>query len=464
MSHVVSWMLAAAGVLASLPASADEDLKALRTEIAQMKHAYEQRIAALEQRLALAAQAGHVADGPADGHAEHFHAADEGSEPEMGLVLQGRFRKMKEMEAEARAVAGYWPAGHDHDGNERGFSLQHAELRLAANVGAKFRGVARFAVGEAGDVEVEEASFTTLGLGHGWMVRGGRFASGVGYQNARHPHEWDFADASLMQVALFGAEGYRQDGLQLQWAAPTASLLAFGAELGRGATFPGTDRNRNGAGAVALFARVGGPRGDGSAWQAGLSYLGTRAEGREAHFEDTDPLGPNEVSGAFSGRSRTLIADFVWQWAPQGDGQTGGVRFQAEVFRRSENGTLGCTSDVATSPCLGGVSLGALDARQTGGYWQAVYQFLPQWRVGYRHDWLSPGRKSYDPAVVFAALDRDGSYFSGHKPRRDSAMVDWGDSESSRLRLQFARDRSMPGVTDHQWTLQYIMHLGSHAH
>ncbi|MDX9994047.1 MAG: TonB-dependent receptor [Rhodocyclaceae bacterium] len=463
MNHIPMWTLAAAGVLTSLPAAAaDDDLKALRAEIVQMKQSYEQRIAALERRLSQAEQVAHAAGGPADEHADDSHAADDGSDPEIGLVLQGRLRKAKD--TGERAVAGYWPAGHDHEGGKRGFSLQHAELRLAGDVGTKFRGMARFAVSDAGEVEVEEASFTTLGLGGGLTLRGGRFASGIGYQNAQHPHEWDFAEASLMQAALFGAEGYRQDGLQLQWTAPTASLLAFGAELGRGAAFPGTDRNRNGAGAVALFARVGGPRGDVSAWQAGLSYLGTRAEGREAHFEDTDPLGPNEVAGAFFGRSRTLIADFVWQWAPQGDGQTGGVRFQAEVFRRSESGTLGCASDVATSPCLGGASLGALDTRQTGGYWQAVYQFMPQWRVGYRHDWLSPGRKSYDPAVVFAVLDRDGSYFGGHKPRRYSAMIDWGDPESSRLRLQFARDRSMSGVTDHQWTLQYIMHLGSHAH
>ena len=48
-------LLAAAASLA-LPAAAagDEDLKALREEIAQMKKSYEQRIEALEQRLAVA--------------------------------------------------------------------------------------------------------------------------------------------------------------------------------------------------------------------------------------------------------------------------------------------------------------------------------------------------------------------------------------------------------------------------
>ena len=48
-------VLAACGVLASLPAhAANNDLKALREEIAQMRAAYEQRINALEARLAKA--------------------------------------------------------------------------------------------------------------------------------------------------------------------------------------------------------------------------------------------------------------------------------------------------------------------------------------------------------------------------------------------------------------------------
>jgi hypothetical protein len=42
-------------------------------------------------------------------------------------------------------------------------------------------------------------------------------------------------------------------------------------------------------------------------------------------------------------------------------------------------------------------------------------------------------------------------------------MVDYRWSEFSRLRLQFARDRSMLGVTDNQVTLQYIMSLGAHG-
>jgi hypothetical protein len=165
----------------------------------------------------------------------------------------------------------------------------------------------------------------------------------------------------------------------------------------------------------------------------------------------------------FTGRSRTVVADFVWKWAPEGNPKQRNFKFQTELFRRTEGGDLACTSAVATSPCLGGLGLGNLRSSQTGGYAQAVWQFMPRWRVGYRFDWLNPGSKRYDPATVFAALDPANAYFAGYRPKRHTLMADWSQSEFSRLRLQFARDRSMQGVTDNQVTLQYIMSLGAHG-
>jgi hypothetical protein len=56
---------------------------------------------------------------------------------------------------------------HDHDGERRGLSLEHTELILTGDVDRNFRGSARFAVAPDGGVEVEEASFATLGLPRG---------------------------------------------------------------------------------------------------------------------------------------------------------------------------------------------------------------------------------------------------------------------------------------------------------
>ncbi|MDT3737011.1 MAG: TonB-dependent receptor [Denitratisoma sp.] len=456
-------LLVAAASLALPAAAADEDLKALREEIAQMKKAYESRIEALEQRLAAAEPAPDKSQSPQDGGTRG--AAAGGFNPEVSLILQGQYRRLKEVPE--RNIAGTWPAGghghgdHDHGSDERGFSLDHSELVVSANINPYFRGLMNVALKD-GDAEVEEAYFQTLGLGQGFTLKGGRFLSGIGYINEQHPHAWDFADAPLMMKALFG-EHYGQDGLQLKWVAPTDLFMEFGAEIGRGAGFPGTDRNKNSAGASALFAHVGGDVGRSHAWRAGLSWLTTRAREREAHFEDTDAAGPNEVEGLFSGRSRTVVADFVWKWAPDGNPRERNLKLQAEVFRRTEHGDLACASDVATSPCVGGLGLGNLRSAQTGGYAQAVWQFMPRWRVGYRYDWLNAGSKRYDPATVFAALDPANAYFARYRPQRHTLMADWSQDEFSRLRLQFARDRSMQGVTDNQVSLQYMMSLGAHG-
>lgn len=451
-------LLAIASALTHPAAAADEDLNALREEIAQMKKSYEQRIEALEQRLAAAESAPVKSQSAQDGAAPARAAG--GFNPEVSLILQGQYRRMKDVPE--RSITGYWPAGgHGHGGDERGFSVDGSELIVSANIDPYYRGMLNVAL-KNGEAEVEEAWFQTLGLGRGFTLKGGRFLSGIGYLNEQHPHAWDFADAPLMTKVLFG-EHYGQDGLQLKWVAPTDLFMEFGAELGRGAGFPGTDRNKNSAGAGALFAHVGGDLGYSHAWRAGLSWLSTRARDREAHFEDTDAAGPNEVAGLFSGRSRTLVADFVWKWAPEGNPKQRNFKFQTELFRRTESGDFACASAVAASPCLGGLGLGHLRSAQTGGYAQAVWQFMSQWRVGYRFDWLNAGSKRYDPAVVFAALDPANAYFAGYRPKRHTLMADWSQSEFSRLRLQFARDKSMQGVADNQVTLQYIMSLGAHG-
>ena len=123
----------------------------------------------------------------------------------------------------------------------RGFSLDHTELVMSASIDPYFRGYFNLALLDE-EVAIEEAWFQTSGLGNGLSLKGGRFLSGLGYQNEKHPHAWDFADNSLMYRALFG-EAYGNDGVQLKWVAPTELFMEFGAEAGRGANFPGTDRN-----------------------------------------------------------------------------------------------------------------------------------------------------------------------------------------------------------------------------
>ena len=188
-------LLAVASTLA-LPAAAasDEDLKVLREEVAQMKKSYEQRIEALEQRLAAAESAPVKSQSPQDGAAPARAAG--GFNPEVSLILQGQYRRMKDVPE--RSISGYWPAGgHGHGGDERGLTLDHSELIVSANIDPWYRGMLNVALKD-GEAEVEEAWFQTLGLGNGFTLKGGRFLSGIGYLNEQHAHAWDFADAPLM--------------------------------------------------------------------------------------------------------------------------------------------------------------------------------------------------------------------------------------------------------------------------
>jgi hypothetical protein len=427
------------------------DLAAIRAQIEDMKKNYEQRIAALEQKLAQAeAKVERVEQRPvqptqAAGTASSFN-------PEISLILQGQYRNMKNIPG--RGITGFWPGGEEDTGGIRGFSIDHTELVLSANVDPYWRGQAVLALID-GEVEVEEANFRSLGLGNGMGLKAGRYRSGIGYLNEQHRHQWDFADAPLMYRAMFGGHAaYAQDGVQLKWLAPTPVFLEFGAEAGRGAAFPGTDRNRNGSGAGALFVHVGDDVGVANSWRAGLSYLRTSARDRETTFADVNSL---DALGTFTGKSSTWLADFVWKWAPNGNPKYQNFKFQAEYFVRREKGNLTCDDadpTVATA-CSGGFA-DNYRTRQSGWYAQGVYQFTPAWRAGLRYEQLNSGTRDFGINAANLVVD-------SYRPRRATAMVDYNWSEFSRLRLQYAQDKSMQGVTDNQVTLQYIMSLGAHG-
>ena len=49
-----------------------------------------------------------------------------------------------------------------------------------------------------------------------------------------------------------------------------------------------------------------------------------------------------------------------------------------------------------------------------------------------------------------------------HDPAAVAAMIDWTNSEFSRLRLQYSRETLTGDEHDDQIMLQYIMSLGAH--
>lgn len=352
----------------------DPDIELLRAAIDELRADYDARIAELERRLAVAeqnaAQASYAVQAPAPSPAQS--SGNAAFNPAIGVVFQGTL----------------WGVDGPASDSE-GFAVGETELIMNANVDDKFAAYLTAALAfedGASELEIEEAWVETTALPAGFGARFGRIASGFGYLNAKHSHQWDFVDLPLPYQAFFDGR-YVDNGARLTWLAPTDLYVELGGEILQGEGDP------SGLAASSVFANVGGDVGPGGSWLAGASYL------------DRDEMA--SLTGAH----------FVWKWAPQGNWRDRNFIFQAEYFDH------------------GGVGIDG------GWYAQAVYQPVERWRLGTRADGLKT---------------------DGDDPRRFSVMLDWSNSEFSRLRMQFTRDES--GLEDrNEWGLQYIHSIGAHG-
>ena len=449
-------------LLATAPAHASE-VSELRAQLDTLKSDYQAKIQALESRLAqLEAQVAAAPPAAAAPESPAFAAAPapppasggggaNAFNPAISVILGGRFAQLDADPTDYR-IAGFMPSGDGVGPGPRGFDLGESELTLAANVDPYFFANLTASLSGENTVSVEEAYVKTLALPSGLSLKAGRFFSGLGYVNEVHSHAWDFVDQPLVYQAMFGGQ-LAQDGAELNWLAPTDLFIELAAEAGNGQRFPGTRLARNGLNGGALLAHVGDDIGDSLSWRAGLSWLSQRAEDRS--FADVDGNGAAVVD-AFTGRSRTWVADAILKWAPRGNGNLRSFKLQAEYLRRNEDGQLAFASalqDLTDS----------YSARQSGWYLQGVYQFLPRWRVGARYDSLDSGDAAIGlvqhgvlPLAAFGAL-------VPASPSRVSAMFDWNPSEFTRLRLQYAWDDARMSGRDRQLMLQYLYAIGAHG-
>lgn len=380
--------------------------------------------------------------------------------PAISLILDGRYTVIDSSELE---LPGF-PIGGEAGLPENGFSTGHNELSISANVDDKFYGFMTSAlVYEEGEteLELEEVYFETLALSSGFTVKGGRFLSGIGYLNGIHAHAHDFADRPLVYDALFG--GHLIDtGAQVRWVAPTETYFSLGVEVTRGSEFPGGE-NEEGDNGLAFFAKTGGDASASSSWQVGLSYYESEFDVREAggHHHGGDHGGEDEADNELrDGDVEVTGIDFVYKWAPQGNRKNKNFKLQAEYFVKKESGGAEFTEgddEFAEAD---------YDGEQKGYYVQAIYQFMPAWRVGVRFDQI----EADNTITGFTGNGIDEDLFleeSGlgveDDPSKTSIMVDYSPSHFSRLRLQYSTFDNGHDEDNDMVTLQYIMSLGSHG-
>ena len=118
--------------------------------------------------------------------------------PDISLILDARYSHY--MNDTGYELPGFMLGGEAGPG-EAGFSLGHSELVMSANIDDMYYGkmtAALHAGDEGSEFELEEAFIETIGLGHGAVVKAGRFFSSVGYLNQQPIHQWDFVDAPLI--------------------------------------------------------------------------------------------------------------------------------------------------------------------------------------------------------------------------------------------------------------------------
>ena len=478
MAVAVATALLAPGVASAV---SDAEMKELREQVRQLKEQYEKRIEALEQRLQQAEGAAQKAQGAAvkaegaaataadvasKAEAQAFKAesaavqantrptSEAAFNPAVSVILNGVYANLSQDPARYQ-ITGFAPTGGDVGPGKRGFSLGESEIAFAANVDHYFRGTLIATVQPDDTIAVEEGYIQTLGLSKGFTLKAGRFYSSVGYQNEIHAHAWDFTDAPLANKVFLGGQ-FADDGLQIKWIAPTDTYFDLGVEAGRGRSFPGSNRDKNGIAATNLFAHLGGDIGASTAWSVGLSNLRTTAQNRS--YSDLDSTG-TEVSNSFSGASNLWALAGILKWAPNGNSTYNNFKLQGEYFRRTEDGNM--TYDTAGASL--GTQTGALRSVQSGWYAQGVYQFMPMWRAGYRYDRLDPGTVKLGLVDSRRLSAADFPIFTPYNATRNTLMFDFSPSEFSRMRLQFASDKSRLGATDNQLFLQYIVSLGAHG-
>ena len=374
---------------------------------------------------------------------------DSAFNPAISLILDGKYRSLQR-DPDTWQLGGFIPGGEEIGPGERGFGIDESELAISGNIDPYFYGSFTAAITGENETEVEEAFVLNTGLVPGMTIKFGRYFTALGYQNEQHAHAWQFSDLPLVHQALLGGQ-YSDDGFQLRELSPTPGFLEVGAEFGKGAAFPGSDRRKNGGNGGGLFVHVGDDVGISNSYRFGVSYRQVRADARE--YSDVDAT-DTEVTNAFTGKSRLWAVDAVWKWAPNGDPSARNMILQAEYFQRKESGDLAFNSAALS---------GSYSSTQKGFYAQAIYQFIPRWRVGARYDRLDSGNTDIGLISSGTLTAADFPRLAPHNPKRATLMLDFSPSEFSRLRLQYARDESRFAEKDNQILLQYIMSIGAHG-
>lgn len=383
--------------------------------------------------------------------------------------------------------------GHAHGALDQGFNLRETEIAVSATVDPYFDAAAFLAISDDGDVELEEAFMSTRALPAGLQLKGGKFLSGIGYQNAKHPHQWDFVDQNLPYRNLLGDHGLADKGIQLTWQPETPWYTLVGIEVLQGdqerfgATVGGGDDHAHehdeeeheeeehhdedehdedeedhdhehgesehaelddvddGPRLFTAFLKVAPEIGYNHDLQLG-AFTAFARQHQEVHESGT------ELEHALEGDAWMWGVDTVYRYDSAGNYGAGDLKLQGEYLRQ--------VKDLDLAYHLGNPDLAGDQRKFTedGFYLQGVYGVAPRWQLGLRYDTVGGTNKLESAGDTLREWDQSDRW---------SVALTWSPTEFSRLRLQgttadIALSEGGSESFD-QMYLQYVLSLGAHG-
>jgi hypothetical protein len=345
--------------------------------------------------------------------------------PEISVIADFSFASVSIPDAAAEKAM-LW-ASSNRDGKRRGFNFNFVELVLKAPVDPYFDLVAVGAF-ESDEAGFEEAYADTRALPWGFGLRLGKFFSSFGRFNALHRHAWGLLDAPLVYEAFTGGEGIKDIGFRLSWVAPVDFLLQLNFEVFQGKLEGNPTFNAGGLEMVGrdgtvvsvpeepVPALVAGSIETSSDWGDHVILAGVSAM--------TGPTTRLALEGEKD--EQVQVADRTWMYGVDLTykyliGPYSTLSLQTEFIRRRIDGN---------TILANGGRVFRDSFTQNGLYVEPAFRFGAngRWSAGARYDLMFEDETVTESPNGFR--------------QRYSAKLDWNPTEFSRIRVQYAYDRS----------------------
>lgn len=327
---------------------------------------------------------------------------------------------------------------------DKGIALGHSDMVIRGPVANQFDaliGVAVHSHDKKYEAELEESWLQTRQLPYGWQARVGRFASQIGYLNEQHPHADDFVERPLLYRTFLGGHWF-DDGMRLNWTAPTSMYVGIGAEVFSGKQLVSESTHSSKIGASTFRIKIGDDWSESHSWQAGWSFLSNRRgsmideEGHDDHDHHDHHDHAGHSHGAQLSGKKMHMLDLAWKWAPDGNNRQKQVRLVGEIAQISQINQYAQSGEKHQALALSG-----------------VWRMSQDWEIGIRADWLKANMPH-------------GDHFHDGQLREQSIMLAYKPSHTQTLRLQLAtqnKAKEFEGASHRSVQLQYVISLGAHG-